>query len=41
MDKGVPSQEVTLAECEVKHLTSSRAKDKNEWNYTTVSLYMF
>lgn len=40
MDNGVPSLKVKLAEREVKHFTLSRAKDKNEWNYTSVSVYM-
>jgi hypothetical protein len=36
MDNGVPSLEVKLAELEIKHLTLSRTKDKNEWNYTSL-----
>jgi hypothetical protein len=39
MDNGFPSLEVKLAEREVKHLTLSRAKERNDWNYTSLSVY--
>ena len=40
IDNGVSSLVVKLADREAKHLTLSRAKDKNEWNYASVSLCM-
>jgi hypothetical protein len=39
-NNSVPSVEVKLAERKVKHLTLSRAQDKNKWNYTSLSVYM-